>query len=117
MDIKARQLLYPENIGFRYETGGLMEALRVLTPDRIRAFHKEMYQPKNLCVILVGEVDQENLLQILNDFEDGILEDIPPPNAPFKRYAMPPILCFPCADSVQTLGRISSTPTTKALDH
>jgi Zn-dependent M16 (insulinase) family peptidase len=85
MDIKARHLLYPEDIGFRYETGGMMEALRVLTPERIREFHKEMYQPKNLCVVLVGEVDQENLLNILDDFEDGIVNDIPPPNASFKR--------------------------------
>lgn len=85
MDIKARQLLYPENVGFRYETGGLMGALRVLTADRIRAFHKEMYQPKNLCLVLIGEVDQDHLLQILDEFEDGILDDIPRPDAPFKR--------------------------------
>ena len=88
MDIKARQLLYPENVGFRYETGGLMGALRVLTADRIRAFHKEMYQPKNLCLVLVGEVDQEHMLQILDKFEEGILDDIPRPDAPFKRYAV-----------------------------
>lgn len=87
MDIRARRLLYPENVGFRYETGGLMENLRVLTAERIREFHKEMYQPKNLCLALVGEIDQDHLLQILDDFEDGILADIPPPNAPFKRQA------------------------------
>ncbi|KAH6673051.1 Metalloenzyme, LuxS/M16 peptidase-like protein [Halenospora varia] len=96
MDIRARRLLYPENVGFRYETGGLMENLRVLTPERIRAFHKEMYQPKNLCLVLVGEVDQEDLLQILDDFEDTILDDIPSPGAPFKRpwvdSAQPPAL-------------------------
>jgi Zn-dependent M16 (insulinase) family peptidase len=85
MDIRARRLLYPENVGFRYETGGLMPNLRVLTADRIREFHKEMYQPKNLCLVLVGEVDEENLLQILDDFEDTIINDIPPPSAPFKR--------------------------------
>ncbi|KAG0645233.1 Uncharacterized protein D0Z07_8948 [Hyphodiscus hymeniophilus] len=85
MDIKARQLLYPKEIGFRYETGGLMEALRVLTPERIREFHKEMYQPKNLCLVLVGEIDQDNLLHILDDFEDGIINDVPPLSAPFKR--------------------------------
>jgi Zn-dependent M16 (insulinase) family peptidase len=85
MDIRARRLLYPENVGFRYETGGLMENLRVLTAERIREFHKEMYQPKNLCLALVGEIDQDHLLQILDDFEDGILADIPPPNASFKR--------------------------------
>ncbi len=85
MDIRARQLLYPKEIGFRYETGGMMEALRVLTPDRIRAFHKEMYQPRNLCLVLVGEVEHENLLKILDEFEEDILEDFPPPSAPFKR--------------------------------
>jgi Zn-dependent M16 (insulinase) family peptidase len=85
MDIRARRLLYPENVGFRYETGGLMENLRVLTAERIRAFHKEMYQPKNLCLVLVGEVDQDQLLQILVDFEASILNYIPPPDAPFKR--------------------------------
>ncbi|EDO00209.1 hypothetical protein SS1G_03069 [Sclerotinia sclerotiorum 1980 UF-70] len=96
MDLRARQLLYPENIGFRYETGGLMENLRILTPERIRAFHKEMYQPKNLCLILIGEVDQDELLDILDTFEEGILDDIPSPTAPFKRpwvdSAQPPAL-------------------------
>jgi Zn-dependent M16 (insulinase) family peptidase len=85
MDIKARHMLYPENVGFRYETGGLMGALRKLTPERIRAFHKEMYQPRNLCLVLVGEVDHENLLDILDEFEESILDDIPKPDAPFKR--------------------------------
>lgn len=85
MDTRARQLLYPENVGFRYETGGMMENLRVLTAERIRAFHKEMYQPKNLCLVLVGEIDHDQLLQILDDFERSILEDIPRPDAPFKR--------------------------------
>ncbi|PMD59938.1 uncharacterized protein K444DRAFT_561618 [Hyaloscypha bicolor E] len=85
MDLRARRLLYPKNVGFRYETGGLMENLRVLTAERIRAFHKEMYQPKNLCLVLVGEVDEDDLLRILDVFEDGILDDIPKPDAPFRR--------------------------------
>jgi len=85
MELKARRLLYPEGNGFRYETGGMMEALRVLTADRIREFHRDMYQPKNLCLVLIGEVDHESLLSILNKFEDSILDAIPPPEAPFKR--------------------------------
>jgi Zn-dependent M16 (insulinase) family peptidase len=85
MDLAARRLLYPRDVGFRYETGGQMEQLRVLTADRIREFHREMYQPKNLCLILVGEVDQNNMLEILDAFETSILDDIPKPEAPFKR--------------------------------
>ncbi|KAK4460705.1 Metalloenzyme, LuxS/M16 peptidase-like protein [Cladorrhinum samala] len=85
MDLRARRLLYPENIGFRYETGGMMEALRVLTPDRIREFHKAMYQPQNLAIIITGAADHDDLLRILDDFEESIKDDIPPPNPNFKR--------------------------------
>ncbi|OAA61734.1 zinc metalloprotease [Niveomyces insectorum RCEF 264] len=85
MDLRARRLLYPENVGFRYETGGMVEALRVLTADRIRAFHKAMYQPRNLAIIIVGEVDQANLISILDAFEESIKDVIPPAEEPFKR--------------------------------
>ena len=56
MNEKAVKMLYPDGIGFRYETGGKMDALRVLTADRIRQFHKDMYQPNNLCLVSIGEV-------------------------------------------------------------
>ena len=85
MDLRARRSMYPDGIGFRYETGGMMEALRSLTADRIRQFHRDMYQPKNLCLVLIGEVDHQNLLEILDQFEDTIIDDIPPPDAPFQR--------------------------------
>jgi Zn-dependent M16 (insulinase) family peptidase len=85
MELQARRLLYPEGNGFRYETGGMMEQLRILTADRIRAFHREMYQPKNLCLVLIGEIDREHLLQILDQFESSILTDVPSMDAPFKR--------------------------------
>ncbi len=96
MDLRARRLLYPENVGFRYETGGMMEALRVLTPQRIREFHKAMYQPQNLAIVIIGEADHDNLLTILDNFEESIKDDIPPPNPQFKRpfvdSAQPPPL-------------------------
>ncbi|EWZ48630.1 hypothetical protein FOCG_07077 [Fusarium oxysporum f. sp. radicis-lycopersici 26381] len=85
MDIKARRLLYPENVGFRYETGGMTDALRVLAPERIRQFHRDMYQPRNLCLVLVGEVNQDELIHILEDFEESIKDDIPSLDTPFKR--------------------------------
>ncbi|KAF7534818.1 hypothetical protein G7054_g5918 [Neopestalotiopsis clavispora] len=105
MDIKARHLLYPENVGFRYETGGMMDALRVLTPKRIRDFHKEMYQPRNMCIIIVGEVDHDNLLRILDDFEESVKDDIPALNAPFRRpwidSAQPPALKETVVETVE----------------
>ena len=93
MDLKTKRTVYPEGIGFRYETGGMMEQLRVLTAERIRKFHRDMYQPKNLCLVLVGSVDHASLLQILSSFEETILDDIPEPATPFKR---------PWVDSEQT---------------
>lgn len=80
-----RRLIYPEGDGFRYETGGLMKALRVLTADRIRQFHRDMYQPKNLRLVLIGEVDHTNLLDVLDRFEDDIVDSVPAYDAPFKR--------------------------------
>lgn len=85
MELAARRAIYPEGNGFRYETGGMMEPLRVLTADRIRAFHKEMYQPKNMCLVLTGEVDHDDLLRILDDFEETIIDDVPAYDAPFQR--------------------------------
>ncbi len=86
MDLAARRLIYPENVGFRYETGGMMEQLREkLTADRIREFHKEMYQPKNLCLVIVGEVEHDNLKAILDKFEETILDDVPKIDASFRR--------------------------------
>ncbi|ORY16226.1 zinc metalloprotease-like protein [Clohesyomyces aquaticus] len=85
MDLQMRRHLYPDGDGFRYETGGMMEALRVLTAQRIRDFHREMYQPKNIRVVLIGEVDHPNMLQILDEFEDGIIDRVPKFDAPFKR--------------------------------
>ncbi|USW57917.1 Putative peptidase M16, metalloenzyme, LuxS/M16 peptidase [Septoria linicola] len=93
MELQRRRLLYPEGNGFRSETGGTTPELRRLTADRIRAYHKEMYQPKNLRVIITGEIDHDELLQILDDFESTIVDDVPTLDAPFRR---------PWVDSKQT---------------
>lgn len=85
LDLKARRILYPEEIGFRYETGGMTGALRKLTPDRIRQFHRDMYQPRNLCLVIVGEANHDNLIEILDEFEESIKDDIPKLDSPFQR--------------------------------
>ncbi|KAF6227227.1 hypothetical protein HO133_008669 [Letharia lupina] len=97
---KSKRLLYPEGVGFRYETFGMMESLRALSAHRIREFQHDMYQPKNLCLVIVGAVDHVNLLDVLEHFEGTILEDIPKPGAPFSR---------PWLESKQTLPLEKST--------
>jgi Zn-dependent M16 (insulinase) family peptidase len=103
MDVKFNELLYPENIGYRWETGGMLAPLRVLTNERIREFHKSMYQPKNLCVIIAGEIDQDNLIDIMTAFEDSIVNDVPKLEDPFKR---------PWIDSIQPADIGETTITT-----
>jgi Zn-dependent M16 (insulinase) family peptidase len=85
MELHRRRMLYPPGNGFRSETGGTTPELRRLTADRIRAYHKEMYQPKNMRVIITGEVDHHELLRILDDFETTIVDDVPTLDAPFRR--------------------------------
>ena len=85
IELRAKRIIYPEEVGFRYETGGMLEQLRGLSANRIRDFHREMYQPKNLCLAIFGEVDHDHLLKVLDAFETTILGDIPSPSAPFTR--------------------------------
>lgn len=100
MDLRSKRLMYPESVGFRYETGGMMEQLRVLTADRIRKFHHDMYQPRNLCLVIVGDVDHTNLLSVLDKFETSILDDIPRPDAPFKRPWVESATAPPLTESI-----------------
>ncbi|KKA26608.1 hypothetical protein TD95_003425 [Thielaviopsis punctulata] len=92
IDQAQRRLMYAKNIGYRYETGGMPEELRSLSNERIRQFHRDMYQPRNLCLVICGTVDHNNMLQILDNFEKTIENDIPNLDSPFQR---------PWVDSVQ----------------
>lgn len=97
IDLCAKRLLYPEDCGYRYESGGMPAALRVLTADRIREFHKEMYHPKNLCLTITGQVDEEELLRVLETFEQAnadIIEESTHTRVlerPFEKHQPPPL--------------------------
>ncbi|KAI5294595.1 hypothetical protein KEM52_003648, partial [Ascosphaera acerosa] len=103
IDLRIRRLMYPEGVGYRYETGGMMEALRVLSPDRIRQFHRDMYQPRNLCLVITGQIDHADMLRVLDEFEAGVLDIIPPPDSPFERpfaASRPPPLSRTVVESI-----------------
>jgi Zn-dependent M16 (insulinase) family peptidase len=85
MNLHAHRLMYPEKVGYRYETGGMMDALRVLTPERIREFHRTMYRPCNMAVVVIGEVDHSDLLRILDNFETSIEAYVPLRDDDFRR--------------------------------
>lgn len=79
---QLQKTLYSESSGYSSETGGLTSELRSLTNDQIREFHKSMYRPDNLCVVITGSVDEAELLQIMNDFDNQLT---PAPIEPNKR--------------------------------
>ncbi|KAJ6782164.1 hypothetical protein PWT90_06975 [Aphanocladium album] len=109
MDLKARRLLYNKNIGFRYETGGMPGALRVLTADRIREFHKEIpwmesEQPQALTETIVTTAefpdDDESIGEILVGFFGPNCVDL------IATSALNVVLTYLCGSSVSVLENI-----------
>lgn len=102
--------MYPGRCGYKSETGGIMKNLReTLTNDKIRAFHREFYRPENLCVVVTGQVKEDEILSSLSAFEKRIIEKrqkVPAPNftRPWEEPVPPlpgtvdTIVEFPCDD-------------------
>lgn len=70
--LNLQKALYAEKSGYSSETGGLMKELRHLTNDQIRDFHKTMYRPDNLCVVITGTVDMAELLAVMTEFDNEL---------------------------------------------
>ncbi|KAF9569657.1 hypothetical protein CPC08DRAFT_731821 [Agrocybe pediades] len=69
MALRLQRLLDPPGSAYRSETGGLMEALRVLTPDQIRDYHASYYVPHNLSLIVAGKLSSgtSSLLRVVQE--------------------------------------------------
>ncbi|TFK77013.1 hypothetical protein BDN72DRAFT_830184 [Pluteus cervinus] len=77
MGLELQRAVYPSGSAYRSETGGLMEALRVLTAEQIRNYHKSYYLPHNLCLIVAGHLSKgtESLLSVVHDkIEPSLVE-------------------------------------------
>ncbi|RDB28821.1 hypothetical protein Hypma_015435 [Hypsizygus marmoreus] len=61
MALRFQRLMNPPGSGYRSETGGLMEALRVLTPEQIRKYQSTYYVPHNLSLIVTGKLSSGTL--------------------------------------------------------
>lgn len=72
--LEKQRLLFPNGSGYRSETGGLTPNLRVLTNDEIRNFHKSMYAPDNCCLIITGNIPEDELLKIVTEFDSTLSE-------------------------------------------
>lgn len=76
MQGKLQKMLYGSESAYSSETGGLMGALRVLTNEEIKDFHRLRYTPYNLNIIVTGDVDESEFLATLQAIDDE-LEDQP----------------------------------------
>ncbi|OBA22834.1 hypothetical protein METBIDRAFT_93347 [Metschnikowia bicuspidata var. bicuspidata NRRL YB-4993] len=70
--LNLQKTLYAERSGYSSETGGLMAELRHLTNSQIRDFHRAMYRPDNLCVVITGSVDEAELLATMSAFDEQL---------------------------------------------
>jgi zinc protease len=49
---------------YRWPTIGWMEDIRRVTLDEIRAFYRTWYAPNNACLVVVGDFDEQQLLEL-----------------------------------------------------
>lgn len=65
--------MYPGHCGYKSETGGIMKNLREsCSNQKVMDYHKAFYRPDNLCVIIVGQVNHEEIFDSLKDFDEKI---------------------------------------------
>lgn len=82
IEYEMMAMLYPDTC-YRFESGGLPEAIPDLTYEQFIAAHKKFYHPSNSYFYLDGDVDIEAVLALINDeylsadFGDGEAVDIP----------------------------------------
>ncbi|GJN92120.1 hypothetical protein Rhopal_005150-T1 [Rhodotorula paludigena] len=68
MALRQQRALYSKENGLRSETGGLMEALRVLKVEEIRDYHASRYVPQNITLIVNGRsLNPTNLLNTITE--------------------------------------------------
>lgn len=80
--LEKQKLLFPQGSGYRSETGGLTSHLRDITNEDIRKFHKDSYSSENLCIIVSGNLPEEELLSIVQAWDN----ELPTfEKSPFKR--------------------------------
>lgn len=70
--LEKQRLMFPKGSGYRSETGGLTPNLRQISNDEIRKFHKDAYSPDNLCLIVSGNVPEDELLKIVQEWDDTL---------------------------------------------
>lgn len=87
--------LYPGKCGYKSETGGLVENLRTSTNNtKVRNYHKEFYHSKNVCIIVTGPVQAQDIFKVIKPIEDKIVAS-GQHSLPFERPWQSPVEPLP----------------------
>lgn len=85
--------MYPGHCGYKSETGGVMKNLREsCSHEKVKNYHKDFYRPDNLCLVITGNVEAEDVFRAIKPFEDKIKSKpaLPPLTRPWMN-AVPPL--------------------------
>lgn len=89
------RVLYPGKCGYKSNTGGLMHNLRTSTNnEKCRNYHRQYYNSKNLCVIVTGPVEADEVFKAIKPIEDKIVQK-GAHNMGFERPWQSPVPPFP----------------------
>ena len=64
LDEYSRRTLFPDT-AYKYDSGGVPDAITELTYQQFLAFHKKYYSPSNCRIFLYGNIDTEKQLEFL----------------------------------------------------
>lgn len=82
--------IYPGRCGYSSETGGIMKNLRESTNNtKVRSYHKELYRPENLKIIVTGQINPQDVFKALEPLEFQILSK--GERGPFQRPWQSPV--------------------------
>jgi zinc protease len=67
---RVGEQIYPPH-GYSRPILGTPESLAALSPELMRQFHRSFYQPENMTIVVVGDVDQSTTIDLIqNHFTD-----------------------------------------------
>lgn len=95
-NLESQRTLY-KNSGYKSETGGLTKNLRTLDAETIRKYHADNYRPDNLCIIISGSVNEDELMKLMTDF-DSELDSLP--ETPNKRPFVDTPIDLPLSETI-----------------
>lgn len=97
---KALPVLYPDNIYGRRMPIGSMEVIRYFKHKELRNYYKKWYHPSNQCVIVVGDIDPEWVVQRIVTLFGKVKN---PKNAPM-------VMPVEVPDNEQIIATVQSDP-------